>query len=133
MPNNHIETQHAVVWIDHREAKVFFLTRDSADEITVGTSKHFDQAHKHAGTVDGSRTPIDEKFLHSVVESLSAAQEWLIIGPSSAKDELAKHIKLHDQTLADRIIGVEPADHPTDGQIVALARMFFKAADRMVG
>ncbi len=28
---------------------------------------------------------------------------------------------------------VQSADHPTDGQIVALARKFFKAADRMIG
>ena len=133
MPAKHAETQHAVVWIDHRHAKVFFLTRDSADEITLGTSKQFDQAHKHAGTVDGGRTPIDEKWLHSVVESLKAGKEWLIIGPGSAKDELARHVKHHDHLLADRIIGVEPADHPTDGQIVAMARKFFKAADRMIG
>lgn len=129
----HKETQHAVVWIDHRQAKVFFLTRDSADEISLGTSKQFDQAHKHAGTVDGGRTPIDEKWLHTVVESLKAAKEWLILGPGSAKDELAKHVKHHDHLLADRIIAVEPADHPTDGQIVAMARKFFKAADRMIG
>lgn len=133
MPNTHTQTQHAVVWIDHRQARVFFLTRDNADEITLGTSKSFDQAHKHAGTREGSRTPTDQKFLHEVVEAMKPAMEWLIIGPGIAKEELAKHVKHHDHTLADRIIAVEPADHPTDGQIVAMARKFFKAADRMIG
>ncbi len=133
MPNQHAETQHAVVWIDHRQAKIFFLTRDNADEMKLGSSKHFDQAHKHAGTVDGSRTPVDQKFLHGVVEALKPAHEWLFIGPGSAKDELAKHVKHHDHTLADRLIGVEASDHPTDGQIVAFARKYFKAADRMIG
>lgn len=124
--------QHAVVWIDHREAKIFFLTRDSANEVTLGSTKNFDQAHKHAGTVSGAKTPIDEKFLHMVVEALKPVPEWLFIGPASAKDELAKHVKHHDHTLADRIIGIEPSDHPTDGQIVAFARKYFKAADRMI-
>ncbi|MGB8819208.1 MAG: translational machinery protein [Rhizobiaceae bacterium] len=133
MPNTQAQTQHAVVWIDHRQARVFFLTRDTADEITLDTSKTFDQAHKHAGTREGNRTPTDDDFLHEVVEALKPAQEWLIIGPGIAKEELAKHVKHHDHLLADRIIAVEPADHPTDGQIVAMARKFFKAADRMIG
>lgn len=126
-----MQTRHAVVWIDHREAKVFHFDRDHADGMKIKSAKNFDQAHKHAGTVDGSRTPIDEKFLHQVVESLMDAEEWLIVGPGSAKDELAKHVKHHDHEVANRIIAVESADHPTDGQIVALARKFFKAADRM--
>lgn len=128
-----MQTRHAVVWIDHREAKVFHFDRDHADGMTIKSSKNFDQAHKHAGTIGGLRTPIDEKFLHEVVEGLKDAEEWLIVGPGNAKDEFAKHVRHHDQLLADRIIGVEAADHPTDGQIVALARKFFKAADRMLG
>lgn len=128
-----MQTRHAVVWIDHREAKVFHFDRDHADGMKIKSQKGFDQAHKHAGTVDGSRTAIDEKFLHQVVESLMDAEEWLILGPGNAKEELAKHVKHHDHEVANRIIAVESADHPTDGQIIALARKFFKAADRMIG
>lgn len=128
-----MQTRHAVVWIDHREAKIFHFDRDHADDMKIKSHKGFDQAHKHAGTVGGSRTAIDEKFLHQVVESLMDAEEWLILGPGKAKEELAKHVRHHDHALAGRIIAVEAADHPTDGQIVALARKFFKAADRMIG
>ena len=74
-----------------------------------------------------------EKWMPQVVDALKPAHEWLFIGPGSAKDELAKHVKHHDHTLANRLIGVEPSDHPTDGQIVAFARKYFKAADRMIG
>jgi stalled ribosome rescue protein Dom34 len=133
MQAQHAQTQHAVVWLDHRQAKVFAFDRDHSEEMTIKTLKGFDQAHKHAGTVGGGRTATDVKFLHGIVEALSAAQEWLIIGPGEAKDELVKHIKAHDHTLADRIMGVEPSDHPTDGQIVAHARTFFHGADRMIG
>jgi hypothetical protein len=55
----------------------------------------------------------------------------LIVGPSSAKHELAKYIKDHDAPLAGRVSGVESLDHPSDGTIVAFARHFFKADDRM--
>ena len=124
---------HAVVWIDHREAKVFHFDRDHADGMTIKSAKNFDQAHKHAGTIGGARTPTDEKFLHKIVEAIMDAEEWLIVGPGDAKDDLAKHVRHHDHAVAGRIIAVESADHPTDGQIVALARKFFKAADRMLG
>jgi hypothetical protein len=33
--------------------------------------------------------------------------------------------------LVSKIVGVETADHPTGGEIVAHARSYFKASDRM--
>jgi hypothetical protein len=35
--------------------------------------------------------------------------------------------------LVSKIVGVETADHPTGGEIVAHARSYFKASDRMGG
>jgi stalled ribosome rescue protein Dom34 len=128
-----MQSRHAVVWIDHREAKVFHFDRNHAEGLKIRSSKEFDQAHKHAGTVSGARTPVDKKFLHKIVEAITDAEEWLIVGPGNAKEEFAKHVRQHDHELAGRIIAVESADHPTDGQIVALARKFFMAADRMLG
>jgi hypothetical protein len=62
---------------------------------------------------------------------LRSAKEWLILGPGTAKLELVKHIHKHDQQLVDRIAGVETADHPSDKQVVAHARNYFKSADLM--
>lgn len=33
--------------------------------------------------------------------------------------------------MADKVIGVETVDHPTDGQVLAYARRYFRAADQM--
>ena len=55
----------------------------------------------------------------------------LITGPASAKNELASYIRQENPDLAQRISGVEAMDHPTDGALVAFARKFFKADDRM--
>ena len=57
--------------------------------------------------------------------------EVLIAGPGSAKTELVKHIEQHDPTLKKKVVGVETIDHPSDGQLVAHARKYFSAADRM--
>jgi hypothetical protein len=56
----------------------------------------------------------------------------LITGPANAKSELVKHIEQHDPTRKQLIAGVETVDHPSDGALVAHARKYFQAADRML-
>jgi stalled ribosome rescue protein Dom34 len=122
---------HAVVWLDHQEARIFFFDRNSDVEIDIATKNPDHNLHHKAGSPSGQRTPSDQHFFHDIVEALKPATEWLLVGPGSAKLELAKHIRSHDAQLADRIVGVETVDHPTDRQIVAHARAFFKKADSM--
>lgn len=127
-----MQTRHAVAWLDHRQAKLFFFNRDGTEIMNLSTTLPHQQTHNKAGTIDGKRAQPDQSFYHDIVVALDPAKEWLIIGPGSARDELADHIRSHHPDLVDRIIGVEAADHPTDGQIVAHARAFFRAADRML-
>jgi hypothetical protein len=44
-----------------------------------------------------------------------------------------KYIDKHEHGFAQRIVGVETLDHPTDGQLLAYARQYFRAKDRMLG
>jgi hypothetical protein len=37
----------------------------------------------------------------------------------------------HDHALEAKVVGIETVDHPSDGQIVAFAKKYFKRADRM--
>jgi hypothetical protein len=53
------------------------------------------------------------------------------MGPSDEKAELVKHIEKSHPQIRGRIEGVEAADHPSDGEIVAHARRVLKSADRM--
>ncbi len=127
-----MQSQHAVVWIDHIQAKIFFFDRQGAELHNLTATLPHRQTHNKAGTIDGKRNPPDQRFYHDVVLALEPAMEWLIIGPGSARIELEEHIRSHHPQLNGRIIGVEAADHPTDGQIVEHARRFFRAADRML-
>jgi hypothetical protein len=45
---------------------------------------------------------------------------------------LVKHIQQRDPKMTPTIVGVETVDHPSDGQLVAYARKYFKAEDRML-
>jgi hypothetical protein len=42
-----------------------------------------------------------------------------------------KYVHQHAHALEPKIVGVETVDHPTDGQIVAYAKTYFLAADRL--
>ena len=122
---------HAVVWIDHREAHVMHISPDDIEVSIVHPSKPHQHLHNKRGAVGTGRAPEDQNFYHEVVEALKGAQEILIIGPASAKLDLVKHIHSHDQQMVDKVVGVETVDHPSDTQVVAYARKYFIAADRM--
>jgi peptide subunit release factor 1 (eRF1) len=66
-----------------------------------------------------------------VAESVADAGAVLITGPANAKNELANHIRLHDPAQAKAIAGIETVDHPSDPQLVAYAKTYLKATDRM--
>lgn len=127
---------HAVVWIDHAEAHVMHVGADDVESSIVRPKNphqkiHHKRGNDKGGAVSHGKNPEDQDYYHAVVEALKGAQEVLVLGPANAKLNLIKHIQAHDAQMADKIIGVESADHPTDGQVVAYARKYFAAADRM--
>ena len=58
-------------------------------------------------------------------------EEILVVGPSTAKLGLIRYLHKHAHELEPRVVGVESVDHPTDGQLVAYARKYFRKVDRM--
>jgi stalled ribosome rescue protein Dom34 len=124
--------RHAAVWIDHHEARIFDVA-DASFDVAQVNAPHA-HLHRHPKVTAEHEHPADaQKFFHEVAHALASAEEILVLGPSTAKLELIKHVHKHDAALAPKIIGVETVDHPTDGQIVAYARKYFHAADRMKG
>ncbi|MGE0714564.1 MAG: translational machinery protein [Alphaproteobacteria bacterium] len=122
---------HAVIWIDHREARVFGFNADAADRKVLQAHDRHHHLHHGKGHLMGRRSPPDHAFLQSALDAVRDASEILVLGPGSAKLELIKHAHEHAPALAERIVGVESADHPTDAQILAHARAYFLKHDRM--
>ena len=123
---------HVVVWIDHREAHVQSFTRDESDGVHIKAHGEPRKIHHRGGSVGSGKAPEDGDFYSRVAESFAVADEVLVVGPAQAKHEFVKYLQQHLPQLADRVKGVETADHPTDGQLLELARRFFRAADRML-
>ena len=122
---------HAVIWIDHREARVFHFNPADVDKLVVHPHDPTHHIHHKANAIGSGHVAEDEDFYHRVVEAVADAGAILITGPANAKTELVKHIHHHDPALMSNIKGIETVDHPTDASLVAHARHYFKSADRM--
>ncbi len=115
---------HAAVWIDHRQARVLHFNIDEWESEIV----HATHGKGHHPSHD---TRGEQDFLEKVTQAVADAGAILVLGPSGEKTELVKYIEKKHPQLKGRIEGVEPADHPSDGEIVAHARIVLKSADRM--
>ena len=122
---------HAVIWIDHHEARVFHFGPTDVDQLVLHPDHPTRHIHHKSNTIGSGHDSLDNGFLHAVAEAIADAGAVLVTGPANAKTELVKHIQHHDPKLMKLILGVETVDHPSDPQLVAYARKFFKAADRM--
>jgi stalled ribosome rescue protein Dom34 len=125
------EHYHALVWIDHHQAKIFHFDASGVDRELVRSTNPHQNLHHKANAQDSGHAALDKPFLRQVAETLAPAGAILITGPGSAKTELSNYIQLTHPDLARRVSGVEAVDHPTDRQLVALARSFFKKDDLM--
>jgi hypothetical protein len=123
---------HAVIWIDHEQAKVFSMNlAGDRSEWTVRPHDRHVHVHHKAGTVSSAgKAKPDQHYFHSVADAVADAGEILIVGPGTAKQELRKHMDQHDPKIAAKVVGVEPIDHPTDGELINYAKQFFRKTDR---
>jgi stalled ribosome rescue protein Dom34 len=122
---------HALVWLDHRVAKVFHFNDDADERAIVECTHPHQHLHHKANSGDSGHAAVDKDYLERVTKALGNAGAVLVVGPGSAKTELHKHLQHLHPLLAAKISAVETLDHPSDGALLAHARRFFKADDRM--
>jgi hypothetical protein len=117
---------HAIVWIDHSQAKVFHIGLSGEDEVTLHPLLPTRHLHHKANSIGSGHAGFDKEFFAQVMNAVNDAGEILIIGPASAKTELAKYLREQHSTIGERIVAVEAADHPTDPEIIAYAKKHFR-------
>jgi hypothetical protein len=122
---------HAAIWIDHREARVFHFSPTDVETLVLRQDNPTRHIHHKANSIGSGHTTTSPDYLHEVAESVGGAGAILITGPANAKTELVEYIHLHNPKLGKAIAGVETVDHPSDAQLVAYARKYLTATDRM--
>ena len=123
---------HAVIWIDHHEARVFHFSPTDVDRLVLHPDHPTRHIHHKANSIGSGHAAEDLDYFHAVAASVADAGEVLITGPANAKTELVKYIHHHEPALMKVIAGVETVDHPSDGQLLAYAKKYFKVEDHML-
>jgi stalled ribosome rescue protein Dom34 len=121
---------HSVVWLDHQRASVWQFTA-TAQENTVVHAHGQHRVHSRKSTHGGHAAAENRDFFDEVERALDGAHEILILGPANAKQEFAAYLREKHPALGRAIVAVEPADHPTDAEVLAYARRHFAAIDRI--
>ena len=116
---------HAVVWIDHRVAKVFYLGLETSDELTISADLETEHLHHKANTIGSGKTLDDPTFFPRIEEALKSSKAILIVGPGNEKTLLLKYLEERRHAVEGREIRTEACDHPTDREIIALGRRHF--------
>ena len=117
---------HAIIWLDHREARIFYVGLSGVDRFVLHPDHPTKHLHHKANSIGSGHGLPDKKFMKLIVDTLGDAGEILIIGPASAKTELAKYLREYHSLVGKRIAAILDADHPSDAQIVEYAKRYFK-------
>jgi stalled ribosome rescue protein Dom34 len=118
--------KHLIVWLDHKEARILHLRGGAIEEARLAAPLHIH--HKPpVGPPSAKEHPDDaERFFHEIARTIEGAAEILLVGPSTAKLEFIRYAHRHRHAIESKIVGVETVAVPTDGQLVAFAKMYFE-------
>ena len=119
-------TFHAVVFIDHQHAQVLQF---DAEHVRAEKIK----AHTHHTKQHGSQARSEHEFFGHVCDALQGIAEVLVTGPRTGIADFRHYAEKHRPQTARHIVAYETVDHPSDRQLVALARQYFLRHDRMTG
>ena len=122
---------HAIVWLDHREARIVRFSLGTSSEFVVHSHSPEQRIHHKAGSIGSGHAADDHRFFDEIVESLVGIHEVLIAGPGNAKTAFETYIEDRYVGLANRVVGLETLDHPTDAELLAHARKSFTAIDQL--
>lgn len=118
--------KHAIVWIDQKEARILEVDAEKTGAQAINSPGRHLHRHAKEQELRERNHPADEqRFFGEVARDLRDDGQILLVGPSMTKLHFFKYVQQHDHPLAARVVGIESADHPTDGQLVAHLRHYF--------
>lgn len=121
-----MSTIHAVLHVDHQAAQVLQFDAEHVEAQKI-------KAHTHHTRQHGSTVRTEHEFFGHVCDALAGIAEVLVVGSHTAQADFRHYADKHRPETARRIVGYETTDHPTENQLVALARQYFLKYDRMAG
>ena len=115
-------TFHAVVWMDQAKSLIVMFDREHTEATRVRSHMHL---KPRAGHHD------DAAYFVEVARAVADCHEVLLAGPGLAHQHFHSWCGQHQPALAKAIVASVAMDHPSDGQLLAQARKFFKRFDNL--
>ncbi len=121
------QNYHAVVWLDHSEAKIFRFAQNEDTEFHIHAHTSLQRLHhRRNGWEAGGNPPVDTEFFERIAGALDHMGGTVITGPGNAKSALKEFLDHTRPELASRVFAVEVADaHPGTHALLALGRRYF--------
>ena len=84
------------------------------------------QIHHKAQVRGSGHVRDDRTYFEAILAAVEEADSWLIAGPGGTKKDLEKYLEGHGEELKKKLVGVEPMDLPTEGELIRQARKLFE-------
>ena len=110
---------HAVIWMDHAQAKVFRFNATQAEPLKIHThltGRHMQ--HKANTTGSGHKSP-DKEFYGEIIAAIEHSSAILLTGPGTGKVEFKHYLAEHAPKIDARIQGRR--SHARAGRLNAAA------------
>lgn len=125
LSDSQLQLVHAVVFVDHHSAQVVRFGREQAQDHNLHDSQHV--THQHASGVRSEHDLFGE-----VCDDLDGVTQVLITGGRQGLAKFRDFVATHRPQTAKHIAGYEMVGHPSEKQLVVIARKYFAQHDRMV-
>lgn len=116
---------HAVAFVDHRRAEVLQFGAAEVRGQILHEQRHFSRQHRH-----GART--EHEFFGEVCDALDHIAEVVVTGGPAELADFRIYVDEHRPLSAAHIVDYEVIDHPTETELVTLARTRFVEVDRLL-
>jgi stalled ribosome rescue protein Dom34 len=120
-----MKAHNSIVWLDHREARIFGIDAEKLQAENVVASDHHFHRHPKGPGAEHEHPSDAAHFFKDLAAALRDAGAVLLVGPSTAKLQFLRFLAKHEPALEAKVVGVETVDHPSDRQLVAQARHYF--------
>ncbi len=114
----------AAIHIDHHKAEVLHLDAEHVRTEPIKEHAHYTRQH-------GSSVRSEHEFFGEVCDAVADVADVLVLGSHTAQADFRHYVEHHRAALLKQIVGWKTVDHPTEGQLAALAREYFIEHDAM--
>ena len=117
---------HAVAFVDHQHADVLQFGSEHVEGSKLHERFAFTRQH-------GSEVRTEHEFFGHVCDALVGIAEVLVVGGHQGLADFKRYVNKHRPLIGQHIVAYQVVDHPSENQLVALARKQFVKLDQFLG